>query len=252
MAFQSTRPRGARPSLGGGWRLLVQFQSTRPRGARLKGAANREREQRFQSTRPRGARRGRTAQPAHIVCFNPRAHVGRDSRLSSFGILDNCFNPRAHVGRDLVGGPYAQGCLFQSTRPRGARLKAPPQLLVLSVSIHAPTWGATEGAALREREQRFQSTRPRGARPLPLNPAPRHPAFQSTRPRGARRTDYKDIIVANVSIHAPTWGATCFGAWNMERIPVSIHAPTWGATTDNGPAYQYRKFQSTRPRGARH
>ncbi len=34
-AFQSTRPRGARPSFGSGTRKDCPFQSTRPRGARL-------------------------------------------------------------------------------------------------------------------------------------------------------------------------------------------------------------------------
>ena len=35
----------------------------------------------------------------------------------------------------------------------------------------------------------------------------------------------------NVSIHAPTWGATFIDEMGFSAaIPVSIHAPTWGAT----------------------
>ena len=77
--------------------------------------------------------------------------------------------------------------------------------------------------------------------------------FQSTHPRGVRRawgiTDdqYDEVsihaptwgatavhpggeVVVGVSIHAPTWGATIQRWERMGTIPVSIHAPTWGAT----------------------
>jgi len=77
--------------------------------------------------------------------FNPRARVGRDWLSSSSGGGDESFNPRARVGRDLkmrlaeretayrfnprarVGRDkycillYMKFCMFQSTRPRGAR-----------------------------------------------------------------------------------------------------------------------------------
>ena len=33
-----------------------------------------------------------------------------------------------------------------------------------------------------------------------------------------------------VSIHAPTWGATEITAGVYKAVAVSIHAPTWGAT----------------------
>ena len=36
--------------------------------------------------------------------------------------------------------------------------------------------------------------------------------------------------LACVSIHAPTWGATLGGSSSPVSISVSIHAPTWGAT----------------------
>ena len=34
----------------------------------------------------------------------------------------------------------------------------------------------------------------------------------------------------DVSIHAPTWGATLQSAGANDIVEVSIHAPTWGAT----------------------
>ena len=54
-----------------------------------------------------------------------------------------------------------------------------------------------------------------------------------------------------VSIHAPAWGATALVGMLIDGVVVSIHAPAWGAT------FQYRwkeyekRFQSTRPHGAR-
>jgi len=98
----------------------------------------------FQFTRPRGARRGAKARNGANACFNSRAHEGRDSppdmqRRQCFQFqftrprgarqiinhataIKNGFNSRAHEGRDAFHGaatPFA------------------------SVSIHAPTRGAT-------------------------------------------------------------------------------------------------------------
>ena len=54
---------------------------------------------------------------------------------------------------------------FQSTRPRGARpLCACVFQSIIHVSIHAPAWGATIKANGGTITQKFQSTRPRGAR----------------------------------------------------------------------------------------
>ena len=54
-----------------------------------------------------------------------------------------------------------------------------------------------------------------------------------------------------VSIHAPTWGATPPCLRRRYPTSVSIHAPTWGATRRAKMPSTYNKFQSTRPRGAR-
>jgi len=71
------------------------------------------------------------------------------------------FNPRARVGRDLQ--PYATiigNEMFQSTRPRGARLLSRPYGLYSQlVSIHAPAWGATPSIA--SRISRINSFNPR-------------------------------------------------------------------------------------------
>ena len=58
-----------------------------------------------------------------IVGFNPRAREGRDvSALLMLPVM-SCFNPRAREGRDGIPSGEAFGsAVFQSTRPRGARL----------------------------------------------------------------------------------------------------------------------------------
>ena len=54
------------------------FQSTRPRGARPSAKRDASSFQSFQSTRPRGARRHTASAFPTSLRFNPRAHAGRD------------------------------------------------------------------------------------------------------------------------------------------------------------------------------
>ena len=125
---------------------IVPFQSTRPRRARHERSFGLNYFAVFQSTRPRRARRFRGVRVHSDESFNPRAHAGRDAArlaqvhewqfqstrprrarlMSSCNICppSGCFNPRAHAGRDL-GASHHQ--------------------LLRSVSIHAPTQGATGG-----------------------------------------------------------------------------------------------------------
>ena len=91
--------------------------------------------------------------------------MGCDLKVNSTFLLFAGFNPRTHVGCD-------------TTSSFDERLG--------DVSIHAPTWGATQlGASFTTVDE-----------------------FQSTHPRGVRLADYLGIPVTCVSIHAPTWGAT--------------------------------------------
>ena len=100
------------------------------------------------------------------------------------------FNPRARVGRDHIATFFRSAeCVFQSTRPRGARLGVHGLPLVpCGVSIHAPAWGATS----RWRGQRIGYSG--------FNP----------RARVGRDNCEHDVAVSwlIVSIHAPAWGAT--------------------------------------------
>ena len=100
------------------------------------------------------------------------------------------FNPRTHVGCDLVA----------------AAAEIPDAVI-------------------------FQSTHPRGVRrQLCFNIFFNH-EFQSTHPRGVRLNRLvQRVTVGKISIHAPTWGATCPAIGDGLRECISIHAPTWGAT----------------------
>ena len=167
--------------------------------------------------------------------------------------------------------------LFQSTRPRGARLRSHCRIrpradsfnprahegrderglrvagLVVLVSIHAPTRGATRPRPPRPappgsfnprahegrdvpvgrtwlRLEVFQSTRPRGARrlaPIPLLGAVK---FQSTRPRGARPA------ITSLSAGTQSFQST---------------RPRGARPLTNVGVANVTVFQSTRPRGAR-
>ena len=163
---------------------------------------------------------------------------------------------------------------FQFTRPRGARLaNGIPAAAKESVSIHAPTGGATHQDRLQAEAICFNSRAHGGrdARPSPCAGCPC--GFQFTRPRGARPCACSRFACARVSIHAPTGGATgrdraaqIFRLFQFTRprgarravaiepsavSVVSIHAPTGGATSVKVLNFGASGFQFTRPRGAR-
>ena len=123
----------------------------------------------------------------------------------------------------------------------------------MTVSIHAPTRGATIIQIGRNIFKPFQSTHPRGVR---------------------HSKNFRQKSVKQVSIHAPTRGATsltilkefelsCFNprthagcdivaqSKNQLNKQVSIHAPTRGATFFVFYAVFCPEFQSTHPRGVR-
>ena len=156
----------------------------------------------------RGAtRRPRLRRPPQRS-FNPRAHAGRD-RCRRGRAEMVCFNPRAHAGRDNITQLVCRYCAFQSTRPRGARLPALYRQLRLSL---------------------FQSTRPRGARPSNLLIYSSCKSFNPRAHAGRDATPAICRLYKQVSIHAPTRGATISLFDVSTAEDVSIHAPTRGAT----------------------
>ena len=207
-----------------------KFQFTRPRGARLSRARHPVLESAFQFTRPRGARQSVEADRVAQKRFNSRAHGGRDKHTYQ---LDD------------------SGTWFQFTRPRGARRRPQKERRWRNVSIHAPTGGATYWGSTQPVIGLFQFTRPRGARPCPAPPPAGRDGFNS-RAHGGR--DWNPRVksrVTDVSIHAPTGGATRVRMPRRDCYNVSIHAPTGGAT-DRGVAREGQRGRfNSRAHGGR-
>ena len=188
--FQSTRPRGARRVPGSKSKSIGSFnprahagrdrspacilytpfvfQSTRPRGARQRSRPRNPTGSKFQSTRPRGARPKVTNITSNeSLCFNPRAHAGRDQAFAVVHMVRDMFqstrprgarqkevikmdelksfNPRAHAGRDAGMKMRAKPSMSFNPRAHAGRdlifFKAFRKKI--KVSIHAPTRGAT-------------------------------------------------------------------------------------------------------------
>ena len=96
----------------------------------------------FQSTRPRGARQQLMIQlQMRYVSIHAPTRGATLFPKAWFHLLG--FNPRAHAGRDQIPTEHCIRFMFQSTRPRGARLKKLKLVKEPLVSIHAPTRGAT-------------------------------------------------------------------------------------------------------------
>ena len=98
-------------------------KSTRPRGARLRRTICDFWSRNFNPRARMGRDTSRTPIRASPSSFNPRARVGRDSLWTSLSQSFASFNPRARLGRNFLHTTSpAVVTLFQSTRPRGARL----------------------------------------------------------------------------------------------------------------------------------
>ena len=181
--------------------------------------------------------------------------MGRDRRGWSIRSCPTCFNPRARVGRDVMTLDGASfHWVFQSTRPRGARL------------ISCWKWSAISV---------FQSTRPRGARRRSVVDCPEVVGVSIHAPAwGATIIRENGKEFGDVSIHAPAWGATrhmvgtrCGSLFQstrprgarLERIAARVFGFVFQSTRPRGARLGDRSkhlvgvgFQSTRPRGARH
>ena len=122
--------------------------------------------------------------------------------------------------------------LFQSTHPRGVRLRHREERgRGGGISIHAPTWGATrEPEPLPHHQEHFNPRTHVGCdRRLTTSGG----CASYFNPRTHVGCDADAILERSrnrISIHAPTWGATGAVKWRPRQESISIHAPTWGAT----------------------
>ena len=162
---------------------------SRPRGARHLMYFRFECETMFQSTRPRGARQRRCS--VGLSRFGVSIHApawGATQQYTRLAILLLVSIHAPAWGATAASGGDFSFALFQSTRPRGARL--------MSVSrFSARRW--------------FQSTRPRGARHKRLSLLSCGQQVSIHAPTwGATLFSLAISVPGRVSIHAPAWGAT--------------------------------------------
>ena len=142
------------------------------------------------------------------------------------------FNPRTHTGCDVNQAvKNKQDKLFQSTHPHGVRQ------------------GIGEGGDL---VFEFQSTHPHGVRPAELHQLTRHSRFN---PRTHTGCDIGSIgLFTLTSSFNPRTHTGC-DKDQQERLgqlqQVSIHAPTRGATQYGVLPSDAIMFQSTHPHGVR-
>ena len=144
----------------------------------------------FQSTHPRRVRLARGYAPSSPLFVSIHAPTKGATTAPTFRCaFAKCFNPRTHEGCDGIKWLMTRKSNgFQSTHPRRVR-----RVLL---------W-------LLSRKAVFQSTHPRRVRRYCLLPAVSFSMFQSTHPRRVRLDTRQILIVlARVSIHAPTKGAT--------------------------------------------
>ena len=170
----------------------------------------------------------------HSACFNRRAHTGCGHAHLLHAASIFCFNPRTTQGATFWVVPCIVIMLVSIHAHRVRLPSLTRKIQTFVVSIHAPTQGATEackgsilfpyfvsihaptqGATTRRlnylRDPKFQSTHPHGVRPDKNVAEGIKAQFQSTHPHGVRPANASTLGVSvDVSIHAPTRGATYF------------------------------------------
>ena len=144
-----------------------------------------------------------------------------------------CFNPRPHTRGDS---------------PHGL------PLWLCSVSIHAPTRGATECKWRCVECECVSIHAPARGATCVLHKPCKSSVFQSTPPRGGRHTQFnRDTIKASFNPRPRAGGdlvstASKLNAWRkFQSTP-----PRGGRQLDRVRPERNRKFQSTPPRGGRH
>ena len=122
--------------------------------------------------------------------FNPRSREGSDGRDHRKSGQHKHFNPRSREGSDFCFCHVLYlHFLFQSTLPRGERLRA---MMKYSVFLRDFNPRSREGSDCQCRGIVNQSSK-----------------FQSTLPRGERRSGERGLSPLRIiSIHAPARGAT--------------------------------------------
>ena len=122
-----------------------------------------------------------------LKSFNPRTHEGCDREST---ILEICSCVSIHAPTRGATQNFTQWKMllqFQSTHPRGVRLKLSVAVVTLSyVSIHAPTRGATAFIMAARPCNMVSIHAPTRGATTPSERTVEYSKFQSTHPRGVR------------------------------------------------------------------
>ena len=191
----------------------------------------------FQSTHPHGVRRNAIKylwRWQHISIHAPTWGATKFSWSQSR--CDQFQSTHPHGVRPVTtSSPDPDVAKFQSTHPHGVRLPALDYLSTsLSISIHAPTWGATVLTRLFHSVKIISIHAPTwGATAFACAGDLAERYFNPRTHMGCDGTPKGLFNQLNtISIHAPTWGATRTYSANTAWQRISIHAPTWGATAN--------------------
>ena len=143
--FQSTHPHGVRRSFNLFITCFSWFQSTHPHGVRPCRSSPSAYTHVFQSTHPHGVR-------PEADCWGELSGLFQSThphgvRLPGYGrfLVPGCFNPRTHTGCDRLAVPRHRTTsvsIHAPTRGATAGFSFNPDTII--VSIHAPTRGATQ------------------------------------------------------------------------------------------------------------
>ena len=164
-----------------------KFQSTHPRGVRQ----NRLRSKLVRSYfNPRTHEGCDSAESLALTCtsdFNPRTHEGCDHLIANHKTMQLDFNPRTHEGcdRQRVNLPHFMSISIHAPT-RGATTQAGRKTQLKYISIHAPTRGATMPTMIRVPPCYFNPRTHEGCDPLSGPIWIGCTVFQSTHPRGVR------------------------------------------------------------------
>ena len=126
---------------------LMIFQSTLPQGERRKREFAIVINQQFQSTLPQGERRSRSDPDRSNGAFQSTLPQGeRHFAFCSPSQSRTNFNPRSHKGSDVYDSFYKITQSISIHAPtRGATMPQERYNVAIDISIHAPTRGATNG-----------------------------------------------------------------------------------------------------------
>ena len=209
--FQSTLPRGERRCRIACMRSIRNFNPRSHEGSDVRSIDSEPELYYFNPRSHEGSDQFMNGHASQGADFNPRSHEGSDmdGRLKNPKVYD--FNPRSHEGSDKMTIYKANKKIYFNPRSHeGSDGEVMGYSADIIISIHAPTRGATSiPSGIWTYYTEFQSTLPRGERRHPRKKPKLSLQFQSTLPRGERHPDRNyELLSENISIHAPTRGAT--------------------------------------------